>query len=495
MRPVRTINRLRLRSIENPGRERHASWLELFFDLVFVFAVSRVAYSFSHDLSVGGAAHYFAVFAFVWWAWVGYAFYANRFESEETIYRLLMFAGMLGVAALAMSVHGAFTPEGAAAFTLSYVAVRAVLIILYARAAYHVPLAREFCVRYIIGFSTGAGLWLSSLLFPAPARYWLWAAGFAAELFTPYLNSRILNRTPFDTSHMPERFGLFTIIVLGEAVIAVATSASQVDWSMTTVLTAALGFGIAAALWWIHFEFVEDYALRRGRVWARFAYMYGHFVMVAGIVAIGIGVEHAIRETDLGEHLSLPTRSALLGGTALFLLAVTAIRLASQICRLIWTRTIAITIALALLAAGWWLPPLGVVCLLLLALAGEVWMESRYDESSEHEESIAGPPPRCEHVKGARELPVPKTNGCEECLKGKQKWVHLRLCLSCGHVGCCDSSEHKHASRHFRETEHPVMKSTEPGEDWAWCYVDEMFVTLNTQSSPRTEDSTELQLT
>jgi low temperature requirement protein LtrA len=97
MRPVRTINRLRLRSLENSGRERHASWLELFFDLVFVFAISRVAYSFSHDLTVGGTAHYFAVFVFVWWAWVGYAFYANRFESEETIYRLLMFAAMLGV--------------------------------------------------------------------------------------------------------------------------------------------------------------------------------------------------------------------------------------------------------------------------------------------------------------------------------------------------------------------------------------------------------------
>lgn len=493
MRPARTISRLRLRSLENPGRERHASWLELFFDLVFVFAVSRVAYSFSHDLTVGGAAHYFAVFAFVWWAWVGYAFYANRFESEETTYRLLMFTGMLGVAALAVSVRGAFTPQGAAAFTLSYVAVRAVLIILYARAAYYVPLAREYCVRNIIGFSFGAGLWLGSLLFPAPARYWLWAAGFATELFTPYLNNRLINRTPFDTSHIPERFGLFTIIVLGEAVIAAATGASQVDWRMASVLTAVLGFGVASALWWIHFEFVEDYALRRGRVWARYLYMYGHYVMVTGIVATGIGVEHAIEEAASGEHLSLATRSALLGGVILFLVAVTAIRLASQICHLIWTRTIAIAIAVTLLVMGGWLSPLAVVCLLLLALAGEVWMESCYDESSEADESIPEPPVRCEHVKEARNF-EPQTNGCEECLKGKQKWVHLRLCLSCGHVGCCDSSEYKHASRHFRETEHPVMKSIEPGEDWAWCYADEIFVTLNTQPSLRSEESSEPQL-
>ena len=480
MRPVRTINRPRLRSIENSGRERHASWLELFFDLVFVLAVAQVAYSFSHDLTVAGALRYFAVFALVWWAWVGYAFYANRFESEEAIYRLLMFAGMLGVAALAMSVRGAFTPVGAAAFTLSYVAVRAVLIILYARVAYYVPLAREFCVRYIIGFSLGAGLWLSSLLFPTPVRYWLWAAGFAVELFTPYLNNRIVNRTPFDTTHIPERFGLFTIIVLGEAVIAAAMGASQAGWGMSTVMTAASGFGIAAALWWINFEFVEDYALRRGGVWARYVYMYGHYVMVAGLVATGIGVEHAIKEAGTGEHLSLPTRGALIGGAALFLIAITAIRLASQICHLVWTRVIAIAVALALTAAGGLLPPSAVVCVLLLALVGEVWMESRYDESSEHDDPFGEQPVRCEHVKEARPV-EPKTKGCEECLKGKQKWVHLRLCLSCGHVGCCDSSENKHASRHFRETEHPVMKSLEQGENWAWCYVDESFVTLNTQ--------------
>lgn len=493
MRPARTINRLRLRSIENAGRERHASWLELFFDLVFVFAVSRVAYSFSHDLTAGGAAHYFAVFAFVWWAWVGYAFYANRFESEETIYRLLMFAGMLGVAALGMSVSGAFTPQGAVAFTLSYVAVRGVLITLYARAAYHVPLAREYCVRNIIGFSVGAGLWLASLLFPAPSRYWLWAAGFAAELFTPYLNNRLINRTPFDTSHIPERFGLFTIIVLGEAVIAAATGASQVDWRPATVLTAALGFGIAAALWWIHFEFVEDYALRRGGVWARYLYMYGHYVMVTGIVVAGVGVEHAIEEAASGDHLSLTTRIALMGGAVLFLAAITAIRLASQICRLVGTRTIAMAVAVALLVVGGWLPPLAVVCALLLALAGEVWMESRYEESSVPDESVAEPSVRCGHVKGARSF-APETDGCEECLNGKQRWVHLRLCLTCGHVGCCDSSENKHASRHFSETGHPMMKSIEPGEDWAWCYVDEMFVTLDAQPSLRSEESSEPQL-
>jgi uncharacterized UBP type Zn finger protein len=77
-----------------------------------------------------------------------------------------------------------------------------------------------------------------------------------------------------------------------------------------------------------------------------------------------------------------------------------------------------------------------------------------------------------EHVKPVR----PHSTGCEECLKMGDRWVHLRLCLECGHVGCCDSSKNKHATAHFRTTHHPVVQSLEPGEDWRWCYVDQLLV-------------------
>ncbi len=79
----------------------------------------------------------------------------------------------------------------------------------------------------------------------------------------------------------------------------------------------------------------------------------------------------------------------------------------------------------------------------------------------------------CPHMIGLVPVP-PQTLGCEECLKAGMRWVHLRLCLACGHVGCCDSSPGRHATRHFHQTAHPVMASFEPGERWAWCYVDEM---------------------
>ena len=81
----------------------------------------------------------------------------------------------------------------------------------------------------------------------------------------------------------------------------------------------------------------------------------------------------------------------------------------------------------------------------------------------------------CSHVNPSHHV-APHTNGCDECLKTGDSWVHLRLCLTCGHVGCCDSSKNKHATKHFHSTHHPAIRSLEPGERWMWCYVDEMLM-------------------
>lgn len=81
---------------------------------------------------------------------------------------------------------------------------------------------------------------------------------------------------------------------------------------------------------------------------------------------------------------------------------------------------------------------------------------------------------RCTHLDQVREV-VPSADGCEDCLKSNDSWLHLRICESCGHVGCCDSSKNKHATKHYRASHHPIIKSFEPGENWAYCYVDETF--------------------
>jgi uncharacterized UBP type Zn finger protein len=85
--------------------------------------------------------------------------------------------------------------------------------------------------------------------------------------------------------------------------------------------------------------------------------------------------------------------------------------------------------------------------------------------------------PECTHLDEIQDV-KPKTKGCEECLKTGSSWVHLRLCLVCGHVGCCDSSPNKHATKHFHKTHHPIIRSFEPGEEWGWCYVDEVTLEL-----------------
>jgi uncharacterized UBP type Zn finger protein len=82
----------------------------------------------------------------------------------------------------------------------------------------------------------------------------------------------------------------------------------------------------------------------------------------------------------------------------------------------------------------------------------------------------------CAHVPEAKDPPARTPDGCEECLASRDRWVNLRLCRTCGHVGCCDSSRNKHATKHFHATKHPVMRSFEPGESWSWCYVDERMV-------------------
>ncbi len=84
--------------------------------------------------------------------------------------------------------------------------------------------------------------------------------------------------------------------------------------------------------------------------------------------------------------------------------------------------------------------------------------------------------PTCKHTDQIHLPAHPRTNGCEECLKSGDRWVHLRTCLECGHVGCCDSSKNTHATKHFRSTHHPLVQSAEPGEDWIWCYVDEVVM-------------------
>jgi len=156
--------------------------------------------------------------------------YATRFDTDDMIHRLLTFTMMFAAAIMAMQIPTAFK-TGSSGFAAGYVLARLCLLMLYIRARRHVPEAREMTTLYLSGFGLGALCWLVSLLFPSPQRFILWAAGIGIDFIIPWLGRKtILQKAPLDTSHFPERFGLFTIIVLGETILAVVSGLSDKVW-------------------------------------------------------------------------------------------------------------------------------------------------------------------------------------------------------------------------------------------------------------------------
>src|SRR5919198_2647011 len=155
-------------------RERHASWLELFFDLVFVVAITELSRTLVADHSAAGFLRFAALFVPVWVAWQGYMAYATRFDTDDLAFRLAYFAAMLAIAALAVLIGDVADGVHSAAFAVSYVLLRSIMLALYWRAWRAVPEARALIRFYGLGYAAGAALWLLSLAFPTPWRYVVW---------------------------------------------------------------------------------------------------------------------------------------------------------------------------------------------------------------------------------------------------------------------------------------------------------------------------------
>ncbi|MBA2462419.1 MAG: low temperature requirement protein A [Actinobacteria bacterium] len=211
----------RLRTAEDSAEERHASWLELFFDLVFVIAIAELAHQLELDHSAAGLLRFAALFVPVYVAWQGFSIYADRFDTDDLLLRVALLAGMLAIAALAVQIEDV-SHEKSAGFAVSYIALRSILLALYARAWRAVPAARPLISRYGLGYATAVAIWVISLALDAPARYVLWAVAVALDLSLPPLSTRLIRRVPTHGGHIVERWGLFTLIVLGESVVVVA---------------------------------------------------------------------------------------------------------------------------------------------------------------------------------------------------------------------------------------------------------------------------------
>jgi low temperature requirement protein LtrA len=366
---------------------RRATWLELFFDLVFVAAVSQLANSLAAQPTPTRFFEFLGLFVPVWWAWMGFTFYANRFDTDDLPYRLLMLCAMFGVAVLATTIPSVFTgaTEG---FPLAYVAVRLVLITLYARASRHVPEAQALVRVFLRAFSLAIVFWLASLLLDAPWAYVLWGVALAIELAAPVRAWRFLPDAPVDRRHLPERFGLLTLIVLGESVLAVVLGVSKVSWDAGSAAAAAAGFLVAAALWWIYFDFLDEGALTARGIFGGLTYTYMNYFVVVGLAALGAGVKLAILASG-GDHHYDDTSWVLSAGLALTMVGLGVIQLVAGTV-VVDTDVVLrlLTAALALVLVPFGLSPLAVVSVFAAVLVAQVVFELARHETHTHPAEI-----------------------------------------------------------------------------------------------------------
>jgi len=385
----------RLRRDEEEEAERRATWLELFYDLVFVVAIAQLAHELSGNFSFVGFFSFVALFVPIWWCWVGATFWATRFDTDDLGYRLLTLLQMAIVAAMAVNVHHGLE-SSSTGFALCYVAIRSILIAQYLNAGYHLPVARPLTTRFAIGFGTSVALWLLSVFVPFPWRLGLWALGIVVDLVTPLYVGRWVAQIPPSFSHVPERLGLFTIIVLGESIAAVVRGVAEQEWSVLSTLTALLGMSIAFSLWWIYFDSVDGSPLRSmkvGRMGIGLTWLYAHLPLAIGLVMTGVGVEHLV-SSEAG-IVSAGERWLLGGGIALCLIVLALIHLIT--CTLGSSRYRKILSAYRLGSAGFVLvlaagdsklSPFGFMALVAFACVLQVALDLR--GSTQAKQSVAG---------------------------------------------------------------------------------------------------------
>lgn len=315
--------RPKLHTEEDEEQERKATWLELFFDLVFVAVIAQLSHKLSAHVSWKGLLEYIVLFIPVWWAWNGSTYYHERFEVNDVRHRLFTFLKMIPVAGMAYSAHDALG-HTSHLFIWSYVAFRIILIYLWLSAGkVNDAVTHEMTKRFAIGLSISAMFWIVSIFVPLPLRLVFWGIGLLIDLLTPLLTLHLQARMPkISTSHLPERFGLFIILAIGETVIGVVNGASKIHHlTFTNGLVAILGLFLAFIIWWVYFDHIMYRPYKQG-VWYILAWCYLHLPLVMGITAIGAGTLNLVAFE--GELLPATDRWLMCGSVAfvLFMMAL-----------------------------------------------------------------------------------------------------------------------------------------------------------------------------
>ncbi|HEX3691922.1 MAG TPA: low temperature requirement protein A [Solirubrobacteraceae bacterium] len=304
--------------------------LELFFDLVFVLALTQCTTLMARTPTWKGLLEGLLVLGILWWSWVGYAWLTSVIDPEEGAVRLAMFVAMAGLLVAALCVPGAFGPE-ALLFACVYAVVRAAHIALFAIASRGDGQLRHSVVGLAGSTALGVGLLVAAAFVGGATQIGLWALALALDMLGPYLFGA--DGWKLVPGHFAERHGLIVLIALGESIVALGVGAKEV-LDVGIVAAAVLGMVVAVSLWWVYFDVTAIVAERRlsraeeGRErneLARDSYSYLHFPMVAGIALLAVGVKHTL--ADVSGTLATVPAVALLGGAAAYLLAHVAFRL------------------------------------------------------------------------------------------------------------------------------------------------------------------------
>ncbi|MEV6357126.1 low temperature requirement protein A [Streptomyces hydrogenans] len=309
---------------------RTATPLELFFDLCFVVAVAQAGASLVHAVAEGhageGVVNYAMVFFAIWWAWMNFTWFASAYDNDDVTYRVVTLVQIAGVLILAAGVSRAFEDHDFLVVYLGYLVMRVALASQWLRAAHHASSAQErtMCRRYAGGVLTVQIGWLALLFVPEGAQPWVFLAMALAELAVPVYAEKDAPST-WHPHHIAERYGLFTIIVLGESVaaatVAVKSGVVENDALNELLPIAAGGLLIVFAAWWIYFVVPAHDRLtdsRQGFLWG-----YGHYVIFASAAAIGAGLEIAVEQAVGKAHIStLAAAASVTIPTAVFLLSV-----------------------------------------------------------------------------------------------------------------------------------------------------------------------------
>ena len=356
---------------------RAATPLELLFDLCFVVAVAQASIALHHELVDGhlldGFLSYLMVFFAIWWAWINFTWFASAYDTDDVLYRLLTFVQIAGVLVIAAGVARAFEGVDYVMITIGYLVMRIGLVAQWLRAAREHGDRGHTAMRYAIGIGVLQVGWMARLLVPPDLAIVSFLPLVALEMAVPWWAERA-GPTPWHRGHIAERFGLFTIIVLGECVLAATTAiqeaitASGLSLSLVTLAGGALI--LIAAMWWAYFKHnaAEERDLQHDTA---FLWGYGHYAVVAAVAAVGAGLNVAADLTHQEAEIGPITASLTVAvPVAIYLVAAWLVNRSGRAGAVL--RPVLLAVVLVLLAAvgiGRFSVPLSILAMGLIVAA------------------------------------------------------------------------------------------------------------------------------